>query len=530
MVEVIIEAAIALAVVILALVIALRLACRWPDKKPSAQPAPLGPAVFLFDGDKLIDTTMAAQTLLPRLSGTSLNALLIWLEQKLPGASDTLRQAEAEGRAELTGASGSGTAQLRLRAEALGADMMRLTIIDPEAPVGGILVDPLSQRALEEEAAILRHAMDGAPILAWRQDDNGVLTWANEAYMAAAEAYCLQKSISLWPLPQILPLSCVVSDGAAKVERYEYNFDGETLWYDCHIRPLGDETIIFALPADAAVRAERSLREFVQTLTKTFADLPIGLAIFDRDRNLQLFNPALIDLTNLSANLLISKPSLFAFLDHLRERRMIPEPKDYRSWRRQIATLEAAAAEGHHVETWSLPGGQTYRVTGRPHPDGAIAFLFEDITSETTLSRRFRADISLGINAMDALGDAIAVFSDDRKPLLSNALWRQTWGSDIGLNNLALTIQERLGHQPPGHTEFRRHIDGPFLREGATGEFELPSGNLLSWRSAPMPAGKMLLHFSGAGLEDIASAPLIATDKTSSENATSSRAQDKAIA
>lgn len=525
MVEVLFQATIALVVVIVALLIALRLARKWPDKKPSAEPAPLGPAVFLFDGDKLIDATMAAQTLSARLPGVGLNALLIWLEQKLPGSADTLRQAEAEGRAELTGASGCGTAQLRLRAEALGGDMMRLTIIDPDAPIGGILVDPLSQRALEEEAAILRHAMDGAPILAWRQDDKGTLTWANQAYMAAAEAYCLQKSVSLWPLPQILPLSSATSGTNPRTERCKYSFDGETLWYDCHIRPIGSETIIFALPADAAVRAERSLREFVQTLTKTFADLPIGMAIFDRDRNLQLFNPALIDLTQLSASMLIGKPSLFAFLDHLRERRMIPEPKDYRSWRRQIATLEAAAAEGHHVETWSLPGGQTYRVTGRPHPDGAIAFLFEDITSETTLSRRFRADISLGINAMDALGDAIAVFGDDRKPLLSNALWRQTWGSDVGLNNLALTIQERLEHQPTGLEDFRRHINGTFLREAASGVFELATGHVLLWRSAPMPAGKVLLHFSGDGLEDISSAPLVATESVAQQPA-----QGKAIA
>ena len=109
------------------------------------------------------------------------------------------------------------------------------------------------------------------------------------------------------------------------------------------------------LPADAAVRAERSLREFVQTLTKTFADLPIALAIFDRQRQLQLFNPALIDLTNLPTGFLTARPTLFDLLDKLRELRMVPEPKDFRSWRQQMSNLESAAATGHHVEEWSLP-------------------------------------------------------------------------------------------------------------------------------------------------------------------------------
>jgi PAS domain-containing protein len=47
------------------------------------------------------------------------------------------------------------------------------------------------------------------------------------------------------------------------------------------------------------VRAQQAQKNFVQTLTKTFATLSIGLAIFDRNRQLMLFNPALIDLTAL---------------------------------------------------------------------------------------------------------------------------------------------------------------------------------------------------------------------------------------
>ena len=110
--------------------------------------------------------------------------------------------------------------------------------------------------------------------------------------------------------------------------------------------PSREGTLNFALPADAEVRAEHSLRQFIQTLTKTFADLPIGLAIFDRERQLALFNPALVDLTSLGAEFLSARPTLFSFLDRLREARMIPEPKNYNTWRQQMAELEQAAASG----------------------------------------------------------------------------------------------------------------------------------------------------------------------------------------
>src|SRR5690606_35316347 len=122
-----------------------------------------------------------------------------------------------------------------------------------------------------------------------------------------------------------------------RTRRASLNQNGAVSWYDCHSHQVGDQTMMFALPADAAVRAERSLREFVQTLTKTFADLPIGLAIFDRQRHLQLFNPALIDLTNLPTGFLTARPTLFDLLDKLRELRMVPEPKDFRSWRQRMS-------------------------------------------------------------------------------------------------------------------------------------------------------------------------------------------------
>ena len=510
MVQPVAEVLLALAVVTLALLIALTLVTRHRRHAPAPPICDdhIGPTAFLFHGGRLIDGTPPARALLARLPGRDLTALLIWLEQRLPGAADTLRRAAEDGMAEHA-AAGQGSARLRLTAEALGGDTLRLTLVDPDLPGGGILVDTLSQQALEEEAAILREAMDGAPILAWRQDETGRIAWANHAYLAMAEAQCEAADTPLWPLPRLIAVEPLAAGAAPALARHEVTVAEGALWFDCHSHRVGAETITFALPADAAVRAERSLREFVQTLSKTFADLPIGLAIFDRDRNLQLFNPALIDLTNLSAGMLIGRPSLYAFLDQLREHRIIPEPRDYRSWRKRIATLEAAAAQGHHVETWSLPGGQTYRVTGRPHPDGAIAFLFEDITSEMTLSRRFRADISLGVNALDALGDAVAVFGGDGdgEAVLTNALWRESWGQTGTLAGLTAAIEARLGEAPAGLSRLADHLSGSMVRATAEGRLVLGSGHLLHWRAAPMPAGRVLVSVSGDGLEDALHAP-----------------------
>jgi hypothetical protein len=82
----------------------------------------------------------------------------------------------------------------------------------------------------------------------------------------------------------------------------------------------------------------------------------------------------LTELTRLPIDFLVARPGLTEVLDKLREKRMIPEPKDYRSWRKSISDLEAAAADGSYSETWSLPGNLTYRATGDHIPTVRLRF------------------------------------------------------------------------------------------------------------------------------------------------------------
>ena len=495
----VIQFLIAFASALLAVVLALGL-IRLLDRGPGGQgrrdrlDRQLEPIVFLFRNHALIDATAPARTLLSALPGEGdWQRLVAWLGMHLPESGPALTDMGQGARVEMTADPG-----LRLLAEDLGDGLLRITLADPAAENAGIVVDSLSLAAMEHELEILRSTMDHSPMLAWRQDAQGQVTWANSAYLHMAEA--MGDGQTVWPLPQLIDLSArpVQGGGAAlgHVRRVQVQSEGHSRWYDCHVHEVAEQTVAIALPADAAVRAERSLREFVQTLTKTFADLPIGLAIFDRDRNLQLFNPALIDLTGLATGFLTARPTLYAFLDRLREARMVPEPKDYRSWRHQMNSLEAAAASGHHVEMWSLPGGQTYRVTGRPHPDGAVAFLFEDITSEISLTRKFRADLSLGAEVLDALEDAVAVFAANGELLISNRGYAALWGAAARstLDDHVARWSEACG-ESPGLASLREAMNGAQPEAILRGAMAGPSGGLLSWGLRGLSGGRLMLSF-----------------------------------
>ncbi len=465
--------------------------------------------VFLFDNEDLVDATAPARGLLEAtpIAGTDWARLAAFLIPRFENFVQTMGQLAEAGRIEMVARLRPGEhAPLRLVAESVSG-LARITLIDPEAEGHGVLVDTLSQRALEDELGLLRSTVDRAPILAWRESADGSVTWANRGYILRSGALANPDEALVWPLPQVFAKAPA---GAGTTPR-RMKLDGpdeRSYWFDCHTYMLEDGALHFAIPADATVKAERALRDFVQTLTKTFADLPIGLAIFDRSRQLQLFNPALIDLLGLGPEFLSARPTLYAILDRLRETRMMPEPKDYRHWRQQMTALEQAAAAGYHAETWSLPSGQTYRVTGRPHPDGAVAFLFEDISAEVSLTRRFRTELELGQEVLDLLDEAVAVFQPSGDLVMSNGAYARLWGVDPAETLGRMTIMDAVRHwqglADTGADDlakirvFATQMGG---REAWDSEMTLTDGRVLSCRVVPMTGGATLVGFKVTAAE-----------------------------
>lgn len=353
------------------------------------------------------------------------------------------------------------------------------------------------------EVDTLQKVVDLAPMLVWKQDAAGQVRWANSAYVDIVERTLVDDETIGWPLPRIFDLRAIGAEKTRSPKRMSIGLPGsEKAWFDCYFEPVGEETLGFALPADALVRAETSLREFVQTLTKTFAHLPTGLAVFDRERRLALFNPALADLSALEPQFLSAQPTLFEFLDKLRQKQRAPEPKDFGQWRQQILELESAAASGTYQETWSLPTGETYRVTGRPHPDGAIAFLFEDISEEMTLTRQFRAELELGQAVLDGVEEAIAVFSVSGTLVQFNTAYCNLWNHDPNatLGDTGIIEATRLWQKAcvpsPAWGDLRDFVGATHERAEWNAQIRRTNGLLLECRFVPLIGHNTLVSFS----------------------------------
>ena len=405
-----------------------------PASPPKSLPPTATPA-FLFDGDTLVDASPSGAALIADAAPaqSDLDSLVAVLFRQFPDLRQHLESLTAGNRISLPAAT-DGNLCLSLSRE---QDLTRITLESRNVSTAAQQYDDLERASLREELQQMRRILRDTPQLIWTEDDQGQLIWANAAYLSYADRLMPagDRAGRVWPGERLFtdiqpPLP---SDPRTFGGRYALQLPGEKAehWFDVTAVPQDGSVHYFAMDANATVRAERAQHEFQQTLGKTFAQLSTGLAIFNRKRQLAMFNPALLDMTGLPFAFMSARPSIDVVLDRLREMRRLPEPKNYSTWKDQFTALEAAAKNGTYSERWDMPDGQTFRVTGRPHPDGALAFLFEDISAEVSLTRRFRAEIETGQAVMNALSDAIAVFSPSNTLLMTNAAYDTVWqGAD----------------------------------------------------------------------------------------------------
>lgn len=343
----------------------------------------------------------------------------------------------------------------------------------------------------------LQPALGHSPNPIWSVDQSGRVLWGNDAFHRLADAHDgpdafarhVSELMENSDLPRCRRVS--VTSDAQRPDR----------WFEVVTKKTDTGILYFATGVDAVVRAEEAQRNFVQTLSKTFANLTTGLAIFDRNRRLALFNPALIDLSGLSAEFLTGRPNLFEFFDKLREQQVMPEPKNYDTWRERMARLVAAASDDRFRETWNLADGQTFDITGRPYPDGAIAFLFNDITAEISLTRGFRTELETLQSSLDAMEEAVAIFSRQGVLTASNAAYRSMWSMepDTCLSDLSIldATQEWKSafHPNPIWPELRDFVTGATERASWDGELRSKDGREVTCRVDPICYGSTLIRF-----------------------------------
>jgi PAS domain-containing protein len=356
------------------------------------------------------------------------------------------------------------------------------------------------------EIDFLRRVIDNAPVLAWILSPDGQVSWANAPYRDRFDPMTgdLPDHRIANAFGHVLETVPLTSRGPEARARKLVSSPGDTepQWYEVsEIAGPNGSRLGFALETNELVAAEASLRRFVETLTETFAHLPIGLAVFDKNRRLGLFNPALTELVKIDAVWLAGRPSLRDFLERLRETRQMPDQKDFSAWRRKLGELEEGARHGTYQENWVLPSGKVFRVTGRPHPQGALAFLFEDISSTILLERKYRSELELSQATLDKLNEAVAVFNASGSLVFVNTAFEALWDLDPmqSLDGPTISDLSRLWAErcepSPVWSQLAEFATAEDARSTWSSTVEALDGRRLQILVAPLPDASALVVF-----------------------------------
>src|SRR5690606_4311452 len=198
---------------------AMLLLTAFPETGAPAPPSPLdaeGRTVFLFQGTDLIDATVGARKLLATIDGAARpwDAIASHLADQFPGFAARIATIADHGSLEMR----SGTNEaLALRAE-LRHGMLRLVLQGRDAGVAADGMDTLCRAAQESELAPLRSILNALPTPICKADKDGIVTWANHAYLArAALTLGIGEEDLTWPVPQLF--ETVAAEGGTSRQR-----------------------------------------------------------------------------------------------------------------------------------------------------------------------------------------------------------------------------------------------------------------------------------------------------------------------
>ncbi|WP_298499927.1 PAS-domain containing protein [uncultured Maritimibacter sp.] len=452
--------------------------------------------VFLFQDEVLLDASPSARSLIELGPGRGKDwfRVAFHLEPLFPSLQSWFSDLASLGEKERVSSDGSTILRAVWR-----EGVARISLVPRSSALASPLPDRMTIAALSHEVEGLRSVADNTTIPMWRETSSGMVVWCNDAYLNLSEEL-EEASVRTWPPARLFDLPTAGKAEAPATRRKSILLpdSGDTRWFDIDIVAEPGGQLCIARAIDTLVRAEKSQQDFVATLSKTFATLPIGLAIFNRDHELTVFNPALLDLTGLRSDFLLARPTISAVFDRMREQRMMPEPKDYKSWRQHLSEITSMAQAGTFEETWTMPSGQTYSVTGLPHPDGAIAFQFADISDEMTMARDLRTELEVGEAVMNTLPAGLVVFSLSGRVVFVNAAYAALWPQEAETRTLQDCIAGwRKDCAPSGlwdalgtfvsETERRDAWSAPILRL---------DGRSMTLTVTPLPRGNTLVEFA----------------------------------
>ncbi len=366
----------------------------------------------------------------------------------------------------------------------------------------GRLIDLYRQLSGKVEAD--RILIGALPMPVWFRNEEGALTWVNEAYIKAvgAEGFedCIKRQIELLESRQRVLVDTRIKARGIYRHRHHVVTAGERRTYDVVAEPAPGGSIGMAIDVAALESVQGELDRQSEANDRMLDRVTTAIAICGPGQRLTFFNNAFYKLWNLDPEWLQSQPLDGEVLDKLRELRHLPEQADYRAWKAKRLTHYGSTEA--HEDWWHLPDGRTIHVIAEPRPDGGVAYLYDNVTEKFALESRYNALISAQSETLDNLQEGVAVFATDGRLRLFNKSFARIWKLDRRALSQSPHIEDIIGHcrvlfdDSHSWAKIRRAVTTiSDRRRNINDQMERSDGSIIAYAGVPLPDGATLFTY-----------------------------------
>jgi signal transduction histidine kinase len=346
--------------------------------------------------------------------------------------------------------------------------------------------------------------MGKAPFPIWRMSGTGRIVWTNGAYVIAVGADSLQSVLDdQIQLDEICAVQAkkTLRDNALVKEARPLVMAGQRKTSLITMYPISGGVAGMAVDASEAEQLRSALKRHIRAHDETLNNMGEAVVIFGADQKMSFHNRAFAKMFGLSEDWFSDGPSHGEWLDHLREKRRLPEQPDYREWKTEELAYYSDWPNEVPDELWSLPDGRELRLVRMRDAEGGISLLFGDISDQMSMQSKFNTLINVQAATLDKLNEGVAVFGPDGRLKIHNAAFESMWNFPetalIDEPRFRDLIQDCLKfyHDREFWIEMmaRTTDPSPDARRHVSGEIHRSDDSILTYLSRPLPDGATLI-------------------------------------
>lgn len=377
---------------------------------------------------------------------------------------------------------------------------------------------------LQQYTFFLRQAINSFPFPVWIRNEDLQLSFCNPAYAHAVHAASNEQAVLAGTelVYEKSPREARILAAAARAAGKEHKarefvvMNGKRRRVEVSEIPLPaqgesfrSKTLGFVKDITREQELLDALQNHINSNNGVLEHLKTAIAVFDMETRLQFYNTSFLNLWDLEEEWLDGSPTYSQFLDILREKRKLPENRDFTAYKtKEVSYFSALVSAQENI--MHLPSGITLRRMLIPHPLGGLMITYEDVTGHLTMERSVTILNETQLMLINQMREAILVFGSDGRLRLANDAYKSLWHVNTDeIKKSPPSIIDMLEKQKPF---FETDKNWPSLKEqllgvitAHTGEiFQIlrSDGKILEFAAFSLPDGGIFVSFFDVTAEE----------------------------